>query len=124
MDGTKLLKAVQVAIALILPDAIAILREKPHGIIHKRAEAKMNGIRGFLVWDYIFWNEITFDDMDGNIISFFNSVSDKKTKAVWNQLVDEYGIKRGDVHVQEDAEEDTSGSGSLHSDRDGSDPGC
>lgn len=52
------------------------------------------------------YNEITFDDAEGNIISLFTSISDKATKAEWNRLVDEYGIKKGDSHVQEDTEED------------------
>ena len=37
-------------------------------------------------------NEITFDDAEGNIMSFFTSASDDKTEAEWNQLVKKYGI--------------------------------
>ena len=120
--GMAVLKIIQE----VIPVAQLVFREasKLHGFIHKTAEAEIGDIRGRLVWDYIVYNEITFDDAEGNIISLFTSISDKATKAEWSRLVDEYGIKRGDVHVQEDAEEDTSGSGSLHSDRDGSDPGC
>lgn len=66
---------------------------KAHGIVHDREAAEVNGIRGFLVWDFILYNEITFDDMEGNCMSFFTSWSDEETKAKWNELVDKYGIK-------------------------------
>lgn len=65
-----------------------------YGFVHDRKEAEINGIRGFLVWDSILYNEITFDDMEGNIMSFFTSFSDDETKAKWDELVAEYGIKR------------------------------
>lgn len=125
MDMEKGMAALKI-IQGVIPVAELVIREasKLHGFIHKTAEAEIGGIRGLLVWDYIVYNEITFDDAEGNIISLFTSISDKATKAEWNRLVDEYGIKKGDAHVQEDTEEDSSGSGSLHSDRDGSDQGC
>lgn len=65
---------------------------KTHGFVHKRAEAEINGIRGFLVWDFIVYNEITFDDAEGNIMSFFTSMSDDETEAEWNRLVRKYGV--------------------------------
>lgn len=63
-----------------------------YGFIHKRTPAKIKDKDGFLIWDYILWNEITFKSDDGDIWSFFTSPSDKKTKAVWNELVQKYGI--------------------------------
>lgn len=78
------------AIQELIPAAKAI--SKTHGFIHKRAEAEINGIKGFLVWDFVIYNEITFDDTEGNIISFFTSVSDGKTEAEWNRLVKKYGV--------------------------------
>lgn len=74
----------------IIPTAQMLTRV--HGIIHRRAPAEINGIRGYLVWDFIVLNEITFDDADGNIISFFTSISDTKTEAEWNRLVSKYGV--------------------------------
>ena len=125
MDMEKAMAVLKI-IQGVIPVAELVIREasKLHGFIHKTTEAEIGGIRGRLVWDYIVYNEITFDDAEGNIISLFTSISDKETKAEWNRLVDEFGIKKGDVHVQENAEEDSSGFGSLHSDRDGSDQGC
>lgn len=66
---------------------------KKWGIIHKRVNAEIYGVRGRLVWDYIVYNEISFDDLDGDVISLFTSISDKKTEVEWNRLVNKYGIK-------------------------------
>lgn len=90
MDGKKVM-AVLAVIQELVPAAKVI--SKTHGFIHKRAEAEINGIRGFLVWDFVIYNEITFDDAEGNIMSFFTSVSDDKTEAEWNRLVEKYGVK-------------------------------
>ena len=37
----------------------------------------MNGRTGFLIWDYIIFNELTFiDDESGNITSLYTTFSD------------------------------------------------
>ncbi len=82
--------AVLAIIQQLIPEAKMI--SKMHGIVHRRAEAEINGVHGFLVWDFIVYNEITFDDADGNIISFFTSMSDSKTEAEWDRLVKTYGV--------------------------------
>ena len=89
MDGEKAM-AVLAIIQQLIPEAKKI--SKAHGFVHKRAEAEINGIRGFLVWDFIVYNEITFDDSEGNIMSFFTSMSDDETEAEWNRLVRKYGV--------------------------------
>lgn len=89
MDGEKTM-AVLAIIQQLIPEAKKI--SKAHGFVHKRAEAEINGIRGFLVWDFIVYNEITFDDSEGNIMSFFTSMSDDETEAEWNRLVRKYGV--------------------------------
>ena len=89
MDGEKAM-AVLAIIQQLIPEAKKI--SKAHGFVHKRAEAEINGIRGFLVWDFIVYNEITFDDSEGNIMSFFTSMSDDETEAEWNRLVKKYGV--------------------------------
>ena len=63
-----------------------------HGIVHKRAAVEINGLKGFLVWDYIIYNEITFDDESGNIYSFYTSTSDDETEKEWDKLIQKYGI--------------------------------
>lgn len=93
MSAEKVIKNALNVLAIVqqvMP--VAKLVSKNHGIVHKRAEAEINGIRGFLVWDFVVWNEITFDDMEGHIMSFFNSISDDETEAEWNQLVKKYGV--------------------------------
>ncbi len=89
MDVKKAM-AVLAVIQELIPTAKAI--SKTHGFIHKRTEAEINGIKGFLVWDFIVYNEITFDDAEGNIMSFFTSISDAETEAEWNRLVKKYGV--------------------------------
>lgn len=89
MDGEKAM-AVLTIIQQLIPEAKKI--SKIHGFVHKRVEAKINGIQGFLVWDFVVYNEITFDDVDGNIMSFFTSISDDETEAEWNRLVKKYGV--------------------------------
>lgn len=89
MDGEKAM-AVLAIIQQLIPEAKKI--SKAHGFVHKRAEAEINGIRGFLVWDFIVYNEITFDDAEGNIMSFFTSTSDDKTEVEWSRLVRKYGV--------------------------------
>ena len=83
-------------VLLLLKDVIGpIVKEvsREHGIVHKRTDAEINGVKGFLVWDYILYNEITFDDMDGKIYSFYKSFSDDETEAKWNELVAKYEAK-------------------------------
>lgn len=66
--------------------------KRQYGFIHKQTIAEFNGVKGFLIWDFIFWNEITFKDMDGNIFSLFHSISDKETEKMWEELSKKYGI--------------------------------
>lgn len=89
MDIEKGMAALEI-IQQLIPAAKKIA--KMHGLIHKRVEAEINGIHGFLVWDFVIYNEITFDDIEGNIISFFTSTSDDETEAEWSQLVKKYGV--------------------------------
>lgn len=62
------------------------------GFVHKRAEAEINGIRGFLIWDYLIYNEIFFEVVGGNTLVFFTSMSDNETEARWKELVEKYGV--------------------------------
>ena len=78
----------------LLSEVLPVVKEifRAHGFVHKRETVEINGAKGFLVWDFIIYNEITFDDMDGNCYSFFTSVSDEETEEKWNELVVKYGI--------------------------------
>lgn len=69
---------------------------RTYGFIHKKVVAELDGTKGFLIWDFVVWNEITFaeDAKDGKIISFFTSISDKETEDKWNELVALYGVPK------------------------------
>lgn len=87
--GIKIKDIVKAAPLLI--DAARFI-SKQYGLVHKRAEAEIQGKKGFLIWDFLAFNEITFEDENGKIISFFVSLSDEDTEQVWNELVEKYGI--------------------------------
>lgn len=45
-----------------------------------------------LVWDYIIWNELTFENANTHEkMSLFNSISDSETENKFNELVNLYG---------------------------------
>lgn len=83
------------AILELLKEVISVvkLRNGPYGIIHKREFVMINGVSGILTWDYIIWNEITFEDMDSHQqYSLFNSMSDNETEKRWNELMERFGV--------------------------------
>lgn len=67
--------------------------KKEYGLIHKSTGAEIHGIKGFLIWDYLLYNEITFKDMDENIVSLYRGFSDKETEDRWDELVKKFGIR-------------------------------
>ena len=69
-----------------------VLRDKPYGIVKQRKEIMYNGQQGWLVWDYIIYNEITLE-YDGNKISMFNSMSDDETQKTFDELLKIYPMK-------------------------------
>ena len=87
MDITSALAALD----LISQTAKAI--SKDYGFIHKQAFIKYRGKEGRLVWDFILLNELTFEDSTtGEQYSLGISASDKKTEALFNELVSRFGI--------------------------------
>lgn len=63
------------------------------GFIHKTEPIKYGEKLGFLVWDYILYNEITFISIDKKIIQrLFNSTSDKETEKEFNKLVKQFKL--------------------------------
>jgi hypothetical protein len=71
---------------------VKTIASRKYGIVHKRDTVEINGVKGFLVWDYIVYNEITFEDMDGNLYSCFSSFSDKETEEEWNKLIQKFKV--------------------------------
>ncbi len=69
-----------------------ILEKDPYGIVHKRHPITYGGQKGYLVWDYIIWNELTFENANTHEkISLFNSISDSETEEKFNEYVRIYG---------------------------------
>ncbi|MBR5515293.1 MAG: hypothetical protein IKU52_03730 [Clostridia bacterium] len=67
--------------------------DRDYGIVHKSAVIKYNGIEGWLIWDYLLVNELTFEEKEsGKKHSLKVTVSDKKMEACFNELVEKYGI--------------------------------
>ncbi len=71
------------------------LEDKPYGIVKERIPIRINNIDGWLVWDYIVWNELTFEyeDKDGTRkLSLFNKINDEETQNKFDELKSKYGI--------------------------------
>lgn len=90
MDMSQKIAELLETLSKFFPD-VEIMLSRAYGMIHKSQAAEIHGIKGFLIWDYILLNEITFKDMDQNIISLFKSFSDKETEEKWDELVEKYG---------------------------------
>ena len=68
------------------------LSSRTYGIIHKSTPAIMNGDKGFLIWDCIIYNELTFLNSEtGEIVSLYHSFSDKKMESRFNEFARKYG---------------------------------
>lgn len=89
MEQLAFLKSVTEIVKEIVVDAV---RNRPYGIVHESHEVSIGGKDGLLVWDYIIWNELTFEEFDtGRKRSLFNSISDTETKTRFELLVEKYG---------------------------------
>lgn len=63
------------------------------GFIHRTEPIKYGEELGFLVWDYVLYNEITFISIDKKIVQrLFNSTSDKETEEEFNKLVKQFKL--------------------------------
>lgn len=60
---------------------------KSFGMIERVDPITINGKQGFLIWDYVLYNEITFVDENDNHISMFTSISDSKTEAEFKRIL-------------------------------------
>ena len=86
------------AVKKVVPDLLfngikTVIREKPYGIIKKRARICYDGIKGDLVWDALLFNEITFhDDQAQTHRSFGLNTHDAKTQKQFDQIEKKYGI--------------------------------
>ena len=90
-DLMTIIKTATAALPLIFTITEKI--SKVHGFVHDSIPACFGDEKGRLVWDYILYNEITFDSDKGKVISLFTSISDKETQKRWDLLVQQYGIR-------------------------------
>ncbi len=75
-----------------LTDSLIKKVKRTFGAVHKATPAVMNGNTGFLIWDYIVFNEITFlNDQTGTITSLFTSFSDEETDNRFDEFKSKYG---------------------------------
>ena len=64
---------------------------KQFGVIVDTQPVRINGEDGFLVWDYILFNEITFvNSRTKQYTSMYTSFSDNQTRAKYNQLLSKF----------------------------------
>lgn len=69
------------------------LASRMYGQIHLSAPVVMNGEEGFLIWDYILCNELTFlDTENGKVTSLYQSLSDTKMEAKFFAICDQCGV--------------------------------
>ena len=77
-----------VALEAIPIEKILKYVSKQFGAIHRTEAITINGDKGFLIWDYILFNEITFVISSTNqYISMFTSISDSKTEEWFNEIL-------------------------------------
>lgn len=94
MDLNKVQQELEILSTILnlpIPEIIEEIK-KEYGLIHKSTAAEIHGIKGFLIWDYIIFNEITFKDMDGKIVSLYRGFSDQDTEKMWQELAQKYGV--------------------------------
>ena len=92
MDEKEQMKFIADVAKIVTEVVVDTIRTKPYGIIHDSHPVSMLGKDGWLKWDFIIWNELTFEEIDtGNKHSLFQSISDKDTKERFDLLVEQYG---------------------------------
>lgn len=99
---------------LPIPEIIEEIK-KEYGLIHKSTAAEIHGIKGFLIWDYIIFNEITFKDMDGKIVSLYRGFSDQDTEKCGRNWPKSMVYR---CYEKEKTEKNPNRSGILYPDRD------
>ncbi|MFI3210689.1 MAG: hypothetical protein R3Y64_06530 [Peptostreptococcaceae bacterium] len=73
---------------------LAKLISKKFGIIEDNQPVIINGKKGFLVWDYIAFHEITFIDSESTEhVSMYRSFSKSKTKNKYDELLKQFFSK-------------------------------
>ncbi len=93
---TEIIKSIIEVLGPIIGEGIKICRrEQPYGIVKERIPVKMFDKTGWVVWDYIIWNELTFEYVEEDKavkMSLFQDISDRKTEERLRKIEEKYGI--------------------------------
>jgi hypothetical protein len=66
--------------------------ERTYGVVHKATPATMNGEQGYLIWDWILFNELTFYNPNTKtVVSLFTTFSDSEMKEEFEKCENKYG---------------------------------
>lgn len=77
----------------VVKQIVASVRSKPYGIVKRRTKICYGNKSGDLVWDFLIFNEITFeDDETHSKISFGLQWNDKKTEEIYEKIVAKYEV--------------------------------
>ena len=95
MTIPQVLKAIELIVRFLQTGEKATeiaFKQAPYGVIHRREPVTYNGLHGWLVWDWILWNDITFEEISsGKKFVIASKFSDKETEELFNSLVEKYG---------------------------------
>lgn len=65
-------------------------------VVHGRNLINYKGNRGYLVWDFLMYNELMFEEYEtGCQVSLASRYDDKKMERVFNEIVERYGEVEG-----------------------------
>ncbi|MBR4733654.1 MAG: hypothetical protein IK081_12890 [Lachnospiraceae bacterium] len=66
--------------------------KRPYAVVCRRDLINYKGNRGYLVWDFLMYNELTFEEYEtGCQVSLASRYDDKKMERVFNGIVERYG---------------------------------
>ena len=69
-----------------------VISDGPYMIVEDSAFVCVGGKKGRIVWDYLVYNELTFETDDGVKYQLYTGFSDKETKKRFDAFVSKYGI--------------------------------
>ncbi len=79
-------------IPIIVGDSIKVLANKPYAFVHDSFFVEISGQKGRIVWDFLIYNELTFETESGQKFSLFTSISDEETQQKFDELKQKYKI--------------------------------
>ena len=88
IEGLKMVASGIAALAEGVKGVGKLRESGPYGIIHKSERIDYDGMHGSLIWDYIIWNELIFeDDETHKKYTLATNMDDKKMEEIFNDFV-------------------------------------